>query len=90
MMKKISSVSPNNKRISFFRNIVNNGGLIDLGYNGPTYTWTNRRFASKPTFQRLDRCLANHLWCTLFPNTNVYHLPLIYGDHALVVALNYF
>lgn len=38
-------------------------------------------------FDRLDRCLANVDWCHHFPNTTVYHLPLIYGDHAPILVL---
>ena len=85
--EKIGVAHPNYNRISSLRTIINNCGLFDLGYNGPAYTWTNRRFSSNPTFERLDRCLANVAWCRLFPNTNVYHLPLIYGDHAPILAI---
>ncbi|GJN39974.1 hypothetical protein PR202_gb29131 [Eleusine coracana subsp. coracana] len=85
--EKLSCHAPNFNRISSFRNIIHNCGLIDLGYNGPAYTWTNRRFSSNPTFQRLDRCLANATWCNNFPNTNIYHLPIIYGDHAPILAI---
>ncbi|GJN05486.1 hypothetical protein PR202_ga23115 [Eleusine coracana subsp. coracana] len=85
--EKLSCHAPNLNRISSFRNIIYNCGLIGLGYNGLAYTWTNRRFSSNPTFQRLDRCLANATWCNNFPNTNVYHLPIIYGDHAPILAI---
>ncbi|GJN31833.1 hypothetical protein PR202_gb20281 [Eleusine coracana subsp. coracana] len=85
--EKFSTTTPIYNRISIFCSIVNDCGLIDLGYNGPAYTWTNRRFSSNPTFQRLDRCLANFEWCRIFPYTNVYHLPLIYEDHAPILAI---
>ena len=46
-------------RISAFCAYVKQCGFIDLGYNGPAYTWTNKRFSSVPTYERLDRCLGN-------------------------------
>ena len=36
-------------------------------------------------FERLDRCLANAEWCDVFPNTNVFNLPIILGDHAPIL-----
>ncbi|GJN35984.1 hypothetical protein PR202_gb24806 [Eleusine coracana subsp. coracana] len=69
-IEKLSCHAPNFNCISSFRNIIHNCGLIDLGYNGPAYTWTSRSFSSNPTFQHLDS-LANTTWCNNFPNTNV-------------------
>lgn len=61
-------------------------GLCYLGYSGPAYTWTNKRFSSKPVFERLDRCLVNAEWCGLFPNTNGFILPIILSDHAPILV----
>jgi hypothetical protein len=52
----------NINRIANFCCMVKDCGLFNHGYNGPTYTWTNKRFSSIPTFQRLDRFLANTEW----------------------------
>jgi hypothetical protein len=62
-------------------------GLFDLGYSGPAYTWSNKRFNTNRTFERLDRCLANADWCQVFPNTTVYHLPMLYSDDAPILAI---
>jgi len=61
--------------------------FIDLGYSGPAYTWTNKRFSSVPTYERLDRCLGNAEWCMAFPTTTIYHLPMLYSDHAPILAV---
>ncbi|GJN38401.1 hypothetical protein PR202_gb27437 [Eleusine coracana subsp. coracana] len=58
-----------------------------MEYSGLAYTWTNKRFTTNPTFQRLDRCLANAEWCAKFPRTAVFHLPMIYSDHAPILAI---
>ncbi|GJM91488.1 hypothetical protein PR202_ga07864 [Eleusine coracana subsp. coracana] len=44
--------------------LVKDCGLFDLGFNGLVYTWTNKCHSTKPTFQRLDKCLANADWCS--------------------------
>jgi hypothetical protein len=46
-----------------------------------------KRKGKEIIFERLDKCLANVEWCQIFPNTTVYHLPLIYGDHAPILVL---
>ena len=74
-------------RIDIFCALVKQCGLIDLGYSGPAYTWTNKCFTTNPTFERLDRCLANADWCQIFPHTVVYHLPMLYSDHAPILAI---
>ncbi|GJN40320.1 hypothetical protein PR202_gb29523 [Eleusine coracana subsp. coracana] len=77
----------NTARIHNFCCLVKECGFFDLGYSGPAYTWTNKHFCANPTFQRLDRCLANVECCTVFPTTTVYHLPMFYNDHAPVLAV---
>jgi hypothetical protein len=77
----------NHARMYAFRSLVKNCGLFDLGFSGPAYTWTNKRFSSKPIFERLDRCLVNVEWCDVFPISNVYNMPLLhcYSDHAAIL-----
>jgi hypothetical protein len=77
----------NHSRLHAFCLMVKQCGLFDLGFSGPAYTWNNRRFSSKPTFERLDHCLVNADWCHVFPNSNVYNMPLIHSisDHAPIL-----
>ena len=77
----------NRSRMYGFRALVKQCGLFDLGFSGPAYTWTNKRFASKPTFERLDRCLVNAEWCAANPISNVYNMPIIHNlsDHAAIL-----
>jgi hypothetical protein len=61
--------------------------FFDLGFSGPAYTWTNKRFSSKPIYERLDRCLVNSEWCVSHPVSNVYNMPIIHklSDHAAIL-----
>jgi hypothetical protein len=81
-----TSANVNHYRMRTFNGYVKECGLMDMGYSGPAYTWTNKRFSSTPVFERLDRCLANADWCDLFPNTNVFNLPIMFGDHAPILV----
>jgi hypothetical protein len=72
--EKRGPAPPNLNRITHFCCLVKDCGLFDLGYNGPAYTWTNKRFSSNPTYERLDRCLGKVgvllflvPWFTIFP-----------------------
>jgi hypothetical protein len=85
--EKLGPTSADINRINKFCSYVKQCGFIDLGYNGPAYTWTNKRFSSVPTYERLDRCLGNAEWCKVFPATTIYHLPMMYSDHAPILAV---
>ena len=39
-----SSTNINRSHMYVFRSFVKSCGLFDLGFSGPAYTWTNRRF----------------------------------------------
>ncbi|PNT68069.1 hypothetical protein BRADI_3g35462v3 [Brachypodium distachyon] len=77
----------NVSRMQRFNQFVKRCDLFDLGFNGPAYTWCNKRFASHPIFERLDRCLANAGWCDCFPNTNVYNLSILLSDHVPILTI---
>lgn len=85
--EKYGLAPPNQNRINIFKHHVNNLGLMDMGYNGPAYTWSNKQQGKDLVLERLDRCLANVEWCFDYPNTTVYHLPMLYSDHAPIIAI---
>ncbi|XP_070038612.1 uncharacterized protein [Nicotiana tomentosiformis] len=79
-------------RTSRIWNHINNCRLVDLGYMGCKYTWSNHRKRRKGLImKRLDRFLANEEWLNLFPGSSVTHLPKTYSDHnPLILKLNSF
>jgi hypothetical protein len=85
--EKLGPTPVNFNRINGLCSLVKQCGLFDLCYDGPAYTWSNKRFTSTPTYERLDRCLANAEWCRAFPTTTVLHLPMMYNDHAPILLL---
>ncbi|XP_026416827.1 uncharacterized protein LOC113312281 [Papaver somniferum] len=41
-----------------FRNFIKYKGLIDMGFVGPAFTWSNGAVANEPIFERLDRTVC--------------------------------
>jgi hypothetical protein len=82
-----TSIHVNKYHMRAINSYVKQCGLFDLGFSRPAYTWTNMCFSSTPIFERLDHCLANAEWCSLYPNTNVFNLPIIHSlsDHAPIL-----
>ncbi|GLT54477.1 hypothetical protein SLA2020_276710 [Shorea laevis] len=64
-----------------FFNFVHSNGLVDLGFVGNPYTWSNKRQGLANIKERLDRSFANQEWIHLFPEAKVCHLPAITSDH---------
>lgn len=65
-------------------NCINYCNLIDLGFNGIKYTWSNMRCRNSQSLilERLDRCLANDLWVHLYPEATITHLPRTHSNHS--------
>jgi hypothetical protein len=76
---------PSASRMAEFHACLNSCSLIDLGFSGPKYTWTNSQDVSSLIMQRLDRALANPEWRFLFPEANVTHLPRTHLDHCSIL-----
>ena len=72
-------------RSLIFKECLDFCNMVDLGFNGPWFTWTNRREITDLVQERLDRCFANPSWCTTFPNARVTHLTRFFSDHCPVL-----
>lgn len=67
--------------------MTEDAGLVDLGYQGPAYTWTNGREGRGLVLERLDRAMATVGWTGLFPKAAVYHLPRFNSDHSPILLM---
>lgn len=59
-----------------FREVVGYVVLIDLGFIGTKFTWSNRHIKI-----RLDRAIATNSWSDNFPQSRVHVLPPSISDH---------
>jgi len=64
-----------------FTHFLNSMGLIDLGFSGNPYTWSNHRQGLGLIKERLDRGIASSDWIHSFPHFSVTHLPAHTSDH---------
>lgn len=64
-----------------FRKLINDGGLIDMGFKGVAFTWNNKRSGKANIQERLDRGLINAEWRLLFPSAYISHLTALNSDH---------
>lgn len=62
--------------------MIQDKGLIDMGYCGPTFTLTNNATVITPIFSRLERVLVSPNWWLQFPEAAVFHLPRLGSDHS--------
>ncbi|XP_035545422.1 uncharacterized protein LOC118348263 [Juglans regia] len=64
---------------------MNRFGFVDIGFNGPKYTWSNKRAGFNLIKERLDRGIANLEWIELFPNAYITTLTRDSSDHAPIL-----
>ncbi|XP_039064994.1 uncharacterized protein LOC120210300 [Hibiscus syriacus] len=68
---------------SRFRDFLFNSGLLDMGFNGPQFTW---KWGS--LFQRLDRCLCNKEWYDFFAMSEAFHLQKLGSDDRPILLVS--
>lgn len=59
--------------------------LVDLGFDGSCFTWSNMRQGVDNVQGRIDRCYGNQLWLERFAEARISHLPRPRSDHHEVL-----
>jgi exonuclease III len=65
-----------------FTDFMDGYRMINLGFCGNPYTWSNHRQGSSLIKERLDRGIANCNWINYFPSYSVLHFPAHTSDHS--------
>lgn len=76
--EKVGGIRELNSNSKEFRDFLFDTGLVDLGYKGPAFTWTNKQSTSRAIFKRLDRVVATTRWMQQYMHAGVHHLPRIH------------
>ncbi|KAB2601993.1 hypothetical protein D8674_002998 [Pyrus ussuriensis x Pyrus communis] len=74
-------------RPRFLEEFLSSSQLMDLGYNGPAFTWRGMR-KKDWVEERLDRVMANEKWQQLWPNSQVMHETVLASDHCPVFLIS--
>ena len=72
------------------KDFMSNTSAIDLGFTGPSFTWSNRCEGLTNIKERLDQCLCNQEWQLLFPKAGVKHLCNLNSDHNPILLDTHF
>ena len=72
-------------RSLLFKECLDKCSMIDIGFSGPRFTWTNRRDLHGLIQERIDRFFVNPSWCLLYPEAKVVHLTRCHSDHCPVL-----
>lgn len=83
--EKFGGHPPNTKCMHVFNNNINQCNLLDFGFSGSRFTWTNKRKNSNFILEHLDRFLTNSDWVNIFSNSKITHLPTIHFDHCPLI-----
>ncbi|EOY17514.1 Uncharacterized protein TCM_042330 [Theobroma cacao] len=75
--ERLYGSAPHEGAMEDFASTLLDCGLLDGGFEGNSFTWTNNRM-----FQRLDRIVYNHHWINKFPVTRIQHLNRDGSDHC--------
>ena len=68
-----------------FKECLDRCNMIDLGFSGTRYTWTNKRELMALIQERIDRFFVNPDWCSIFLEVRVSHLTRCHSDHCPVL-----
>lgn len=69
----------------YFKEVIDSNGLINLGFTGIPFTWSNKQKGSDLILERLDRGLINQQCLQIHPHAMIQHLPRIASDHAPIL-----
>ncbi|XP_040992690.1 uncharacterized protein LOC121239501 [Juglans microcarpa x Juglans regia] len=68
-----------------FREVLEGGGLFDLGWRGDKFTWNNKHEDETFTKERLDRAVMNSAWKEIFKEGWVEILVDRSSDYKLIM-----
>ncbi|XP_024039545.1 uncharacterized protein LOC112098147 [Citrus clementina] len=71
--------------ITDFREALRDCDLLDIGYKGYSFTWSNGRFGPAFVEERLDRFVCNSAWRDIFLDVAATNIDSWTSDHCPVV-----
>ncbi|KAK6146669.1 hypothetical protein DH2020_020538 [Rehmannia glutinosa] len=75
----------NTPYVSSFREVIDDCRLLDLGFDGPRFTWRKSLNNENNVWERLDRFLGSQCWIEKFKNYKVQNLDFFGSDHRAIL-----
>lgn len=72
-------------RSLLFKECLDKCNMMDIGFAGPRFTWTNRREVQALIQERIYRYFVNPSWCVMYLDAKVTHLTWCHLDHYPVL-----
>ncbi|XP_050241299.1 uncharacterized protein LOC126690218 [Quercus robur] len=72
-------------RLLLFKKCLDKCNMIDIGFSGPRFTWTNRKDIQALIQERIDRVFVNPNWCLSYLEARVVHLTRCHFDHCPIL-----
>ena len=72
-------------RSLLFKEFLDKCSMMDIGFSGPHFTWTNKRNVQALIQERIDIFFVNPSWCLMYPEVKVVHLTRCHLDHYPVL-----
>lgn len=83
--EKLSGRPLNAYRARLFQECLSDCGMMDMGFVGPNFTWSNLRNVSSLIQERLDRGFCNVAWRLLYLEATIEHLTRVNSDHCPIL-----
>ena len=80
--EKLGGALRGHNQMQNFRDVIDECGFIDLGFEGPKFTWSKHFSDGHSIWERLDRGLVNSEFLLKFPASKVSHLRCVSSDHV--------
>lgn len=75
--------------MALFRDCLDDCGLIDLGFSGPKFTWTNKKDVDSNVKVWLNRAVANDEFSRLFEDCHVENvITTTFDDYVISISLS--
>ena len=71
-------------QMQLFRDILDECGLMDIGFKGSPFTWSKHYNNGVSIWERLDRVMVSYDWFSKFPGARVHHVDSTTSDHKIL------
>ncbi|XP_026395781.1 uncharacterized protein LOC113290388 [Papaver somniferum] len=85
--ERSSNTRPTICEFPIIQRVIDSSVLIDLGYIGSQFTWSNKKSGINNVKARLDRAMVNSHWLHHYNNSKLFHIDAIVSDHLPILLV---